>query len=81
MASASIEARVRELADREAIRELARRYVKIDGEWKFRSRKPTLRCLVPRREGWAAGRDDPMNPGGPPGMAGRAPAGERPRGE
>jgi hypothetical protein len=58
MASASIEARVRELADREAIRDPARRYVRIDGEWKFRSRKRTLRSLVPLREGWAEGRND-----------------------
>ena len=29
------------------------RYVRVDGEWKFRSRKLTLCYLVPLTEGWA----------------------------
>ena len=29
-------------------------YVRVDGEWKFRARKLTMRYLVPLREGWAA---------------------------
>ena len=34
------------------------RYVRVDGEWKFLSRKLTMRHLVPLREGWAESRDD-----------------------
>jgi len=34
------------------------RYVRVDGTWKFRSRKLTLCYLVPLREGWAESRDD-----------------------
>jgi hypothetical protein len=29
------------------------RYVRVDGQWKFRSRKLTMCHFVPLREGWA----------------------------
>jgi ketosteroid isomerase-like protein len=38
------------------------RYVRVDGEWRFRSRKLTMRHLVPLREGWAESRDDREDP-------------------
>ncbi len=34
------------------------RYVRVDGEWKFRSRKLTLCYLVPLTEGWAESAGD-----------------------
>ena len=37
------------------------RYVRVDGEWKFLSRKLTMRHLVPLREGWAESQDDRSN--------------------